>query len=164
MPSLRQLARNSVEAVGTAFFAGVFVGINIQVFMRYVVGRPVTWSEELPVTLLTIATLWALSLIVREADHISFDLFVDLLPAVPRRLVTAAAHAVVFVVLAIALPAIVDFAAYMAAVRSPILRLRYDFIFYFFCLFVAAVALRAAWMAAAGLAASLRRSGGAPAP
>jgi hypothetical protein len=47
-------------------------------------------------------------------------------------------------IFAVAFPAIVDFALYMKVLSSPILRIRYDFVFGFFAFFIGMVALRSA--------------------
>jgi hypothetical protein len=59
------------------------------------------------------------------------------------------AHATIAAIFAAALPAVLDFALYMKVLSSPILRIRYDYVFVFFVLFTASLALRSA---AAGLA------------
>jgi len=140
--ALRTL-RAVIDGAGVAVFATVFVAINLQVFMRYVVAEPVSWSEEFPTLAFTIAVLWAASLMLKASDHIVFELVVDALPLPVGRLVASLAALLVAVLFALSLPAIADFAAYMKALRSPILRIRYDYVYAFFAFFTAAVALRA---------------------
>lgn len=152
--------RTIVDALGTAVFATVFVAINLQVFMRYVVRQPVSWSEEFPTLAFTIAVLWAAALMLKTADHILFELVTDLMPRATRALVTAAAELAMAVIFVMALPAILDFALYMKALNSPILRIRYDYVYVFFVFFVAAAAVRSVIMTVVSLA-SLRRNGAA---
>ena len=115
--------RAVVDALGTAVFATVFVAINLQVFMRYAVQQPVSWSEEFPTLAFTIAVLWAAALMLKASDHILFELLTDLMPPRLRLAVGAVAALAVAGLFAAALPAILDFALYMKALRSP-LRLR----------------------------------------
>ena len=131
-----------VDALGTAVFATVFVAINLQVFMRYAVQQPVSWSEEFPTLAFTIAVLWAAALMLKASDHILFELVTDLMPPAARLAVGAAAGLAVACIFALAVPAILDFALYMKALRSPILRIRYDYVYVFFPFFVAALVVR----------------------
>ena len=151
-PYWSRTVRAGVEALGTAVFATVFAAINLQVFMRYVVQQPVSWSEEFPTLAFTIAVLWAASLMLKTTDHILFELVTDLMPPRLRLVVNAAAEIGVAVIFAMALPAILDFALYMKALSSPILRIRYDLVYVFFPFFIAAVVVRSLVMTWIGLA------------
>jgi len=134
----------SLDALGVAAFACVFGAINLQVFMRYIAHRPVSWSEEFPTLAFAVAVLWAAAVTLRAADHIVFELLTDLLPRKLQLVVAALAYAGVAAIFAVAFPAIVDFALYMKVLSSPILRIRYDFVFGFFAFFIGMVALRSA--------------------
>ncbi|MBL8698585.1 MAG: TRAP transporter small permease [Alphaproteobacteria bacterium] len=142
---MRARLRTAADAIGVLVFFVVFAAINIQVFMRYIVGRPISWSEELPTLAFSVATLWAASFCLSARDHIVFDLVHDAAPPSLRRAMRLVAGAVVAGVLALALPAIVDFAVYMKVLSTPILRIRLDLVFGFFALFIAALVVRAAW-------------------
>jgi TRAP-type C4-dicarboxylate transport system permease small subunit len=134
--------KSAADAVGVAAFTAVFLAINVQVFMRYVVGAPVSWSEEFPTLAFTVAVMWSAALMLKASDHIIFELVTDLLPPGLRRLAVGFAQIAIAALFAAALPAIIDFALYMKVLKSPILRIRYDFVFALFALFVGATAVR----------------------
>ncbi len=134
----------ALDALGVAAFACVFGAINLQVFMRYVANHPVSWSEEFPTLAFAVAVLWAAAVTLRAADHIVFELLTDLLPRKLQLAVAALAYSGVAGIFAVAFPAIADFALYMKVLSSPILRIRYDFVFSFFAFFIGMVALRSA--------------------
>ena len=136
-----------INVVGVLLYAGVMFAINAQVFMRYVVERPVRWSEELPIVLLTFSVFLMLSLRVKQEDHVSFDLVFNVLPAKAKEVVNLLAQVFVCVAFALALPGILDFANYMRSLSTPILRIPYNVIYYFFVLLVASIVLRSAWSA-----------------
>ena len=140
----RRWATGFVSIAGVFLYAGVMLAINAQVFMRYVMQRPVRWSEELPIVLLTFAVFLMISLRVRDEDHVVFDLVFNLLPPKIREVVNLFAQTIVFVAFAMALPAVLDFANYMRALSTPILRIPYNVIYYFFVLMVVSVAARSA--------------------
>lgn len=137
----------ALDALGVAAFACVFGAINLQVFMRYVVHQPVSWSEEFPTLAFAVGVMWAAGVTLRATDHIVFELLTDLLPRKAQLVVAVFAYAAVAGIFAVALPAIVDFAVYMKVLSSPILRIRYDFVFGFFAFFIGMVALRSVVMA-----------------
>jgi len=59
--------------------------IVVQVVMRYVVGKTLSWSEELAVLMFAWATLGGLALGVREGFHVRLDLLIGYLPDGVRR-------------------------------------------------------------------------------
>jgi len=144
------------DALGTAVFACVFGAIILQVFMRYVVQRPVSWSEEFPTLSFAVAVMWAAALMLRGTDHIVFELVTDLLPRKLQNLVAVLAYAAVAAIFAAGFPAILDLALYMKVLSSPILRIRYDFVFSFFAFFIGIVALRSAATAISELVKAVR--------
>jgi TRAP-type C4-dicarboxylate transport system permease small subunit len=78
-------------------------------------------------------------------DHIYFDLVYEASPQPVRRLMTLVAGIAVAAVTLWALPGIFDFGLYMKVLSTPILRVRLDFVFGFFTLFIAALGVRALW-------------------
>ena len=92
----------ALDALGVAAFACVFGAINLQVFMRYIAHRPVSWSEEFPTLAFAVAVLWAAAVTLRAADHIVFELLTDLLPRKLQLVVAALAYAGVAAIFAVA--------------------------------------------------------------
>lgn len=54
--------------------------LTFQVFMRFVMGEALSWSEELALTCFTWSMLLAMALGVRELIHVRMDIFVEKLP------------------------------------------------------------------------------------
>jgi TRAP-type C4-dicarboxylate transport system permease small subunit len=75
-----RLAR-ATRALVVVLAVVMLVALTLQVVMRYVFNRPLSWSEELAVTCFGWSMLLALGLGVRDAIHARMDLFVDCLPA-----------------------------------------------------------------------------------
>lgn len=59
----------------------MLVALALQIFMRFVVGQALSWSEELALASFSWSMLLAIALGVREAIHVRMDLLVDCLPA-----------------------------------------------------------------------------------
>src|SRR5215475_9752127 len=78
-----------VEAISTAAFAAMFLLFLAGIFMRYVLGRPLAWSDEL----IMIAFLWMVFLteafVITEREQVTFDGIYDLLGERSRRIVQA---------------------------------------------------------------------------
>ncbi|HEY5634558.1 MAG TPA: TRAP transporter small permease [Burkholderiaceae bacterium] len=58
----------------------MLAALSLQVFMRFVIGQALSWSEELALLCFSWATLLSVALGVRDAIHVRMDLLVDLLP------------------------------------------------------------------------------------
>lgn len=138
---LRKLA----EAIGVAIFATLFVSFLLQVFFRYVLNSPLGWSDELSLVLYPWAVFWACAFITRYREHVAFDLVYQGVSPPARRIFAALGAGTMLVLFVTALPATVDFVAFMARESTPVLGWRYDFVFLCFPLFLLALALRSAW-------------------
>jgi TRAP-type transport system small permease protein len=84
-------ALGRIERVaGVALIALIVVTISIQVFTRYIFGRPLVWVEELA----TYAFIWSVfigaALGMKELRHIRIETFVGRLAPRPRSLMRAA--------------------------------------------------------------------------
>ena len=74
-----------LRGVIVALALGMLVLLAWQIFMRFVVGQALSWSEELALTGFTWAMLLATALGVRESIHVRMEILVDAMPAPLRR-------------------------------------------------------------------------------
>src|SRR3546814_18241795 len=81
------------EWAAAAMFAAMFCAFMIQIVSRYVFNLPVSWSLEI----CSIAYVWVVfrtcAILVRERQHIAFDVLYGKLPTKVRRPVTHATNA-----------------------------------------------------------------------
>lgn len=82
---LTALAARLLQASLVAAVVVMLACIVLQVVMRYVVGRSLSWSEELAVLMFAWATLGGLALGVREGFHVRLDTILNALPPSGRR-------------------------------------------------------------------------------
>jgi TRAP-type C4-dicarboxylate transport system permease small subunit len=82
---LMALAAGLLRASLVAAVAVILACVVLQVVMRYVVGRSLSWSEEIAVLMFAWVTLGGLALGVREGFHVRLDVILDTLPASGRR-------------------------------------------------------------------------------
>jgi len=75
-----------VKWVMLAMASGIFVVICMAVFTRYVLNVVPSWSEEVPRYMLVWITYLGAALCVRLQEHISLDIFFNLMSVRARRL------------------------------------------------------------------------------
>lgn len=135
----------AAEAVGIALYAAMFLTFIAGVAMRYVFGRPLTWSDEFCVVLLLWCTFWAGAFAVRLGEHVTFDILYGAAPPQGRRALAFIGAVGFAAVLFWALPATWNYTAFLWRETTSTLRLRLDWVYACFPLFMVVIALRFLW-------------------
>ena len=133
------------EALTNLLFIGVFVAFLYKIAMRYAVGDAVAWADEASVVLFIWIVFLANGLVVDDRRQISFDLLYRHLPERGQRVMAVARILLVGCIFAYALPAAVDYILFLWRERTPVMRLRLDYVYACFALFMLAVLIRMAW-------------------
>jgi TRAP-type C4-dicarboxylate transport system permease small subunit len=138
LPWYKRLA----QAVSTLSLGAVFVLFIYGVGMRYLLNRPVSWTDE-AVTVLTVwSVLWTSAFVLRWSEHISFDIvFLNLAPA-RQRLMLLVANVAFVVLMLVALPGMVDYTLFLWREKTDMLEMRLDFVYAIFPIFFIAIVLR----------------------
>jgi TRAP-type C4-dicarboxylate transport system permease small subunit len=89
------------EVLCYSLLGGLVIVASLQVFTRYVLNAPFTWTEELARMLFTWINFLGAALIVKKSSHISIDFLVKILPPGPRRWLLVVSHSVVLTVVLI---------------------------------------------------------------
>jgi TRAP-type C4-dicarboxylate transport system permease small subunit len=89
------------ETVCYSFLAVLVVVASLQVFTRYVLNAPLSWTEEAARMLFTWIIFIGAALIVKRGSHISIDILVKVLPPAPRRWLLIVSHVITLAVVAI---------------------------------------------------------------
>lgn len=144
---LTRIAKQVADVIGGLLFLSVFVVMNLQVVMRYLFNDPIGWTEEFTGIAFAWAFLWAGAWALSWSDHICFDLIYANLPEPAQRVVAIFVNFAVAGLFLAVLPATIDFILFMRVLKSPILRIPYDFGFACFGLFLGLIALRSGWTA-----------------
>jgi len=100
-PSGRLLALlgSAEEAICYGLLGALVATTSLQIFTRYVLNAPFTWTEELARMFFTWINFLGAALIVKRSSHISIDAATNLLPAGARRWVLALAHVITLSIL-----------------------------------------------------------------
>ncbi len=141
MRPLGALSRGA-ELVGAAIFATMFGAFLLQIFMRYVVNQPLGWTLELCMVAYLWLVFWGCAFLLRERDHIAFNIVYNGAPPPVRRVLAAVSAAVLAAAMIAALPATFDFVSFMGRTSTWVLHIRFDVLFSIFLIFMAAVAIR----------------------
>lgn len=135
--------RRGAESVAIVLLTAMFGVFLLQIFARYVLGSPLGWTVEICVVLYIWVVFWSAAFLLRERDHVAFSLVYDAAPPGRRRLLAIVGALVVGGAFAAALPATVDYVTFMRIEKTPVTRIRFDWIYSIFVLFAAAVVIRA---------------------
>ncbi len=144
-PGIAGHLERAAELVSAALFAGLFAVFVVQVFTRYVIGKPAGWTLELTLVLFLWITFWNAALLLRERDHVAFDLIYHEVPPGPRRILALLGTAAVVVAFAVSFLPSLDYVTFMKIERTWILDIRFDLVFSCYILFLAGVILFGLW-------------------
>ena len=138
LPWYKRLA----EAVSTLSLGVVFILFIYGVGMRYLLNRPVSWTDEAVTVLMVWSVLWTGAFVLRWSEHISFDIvFVNLAPKRQRLMLLVGNTAFVVLMLA-ALPGMVDYTLFLWREKTDMLEMRLDFVYAIFPIFFIAIVVR----------------------
>lgn len=133
---LKARLHRAAELVSALLFAAMLGAFLVQVFTRYVLDDPASWTLEV----CSIAYVWivffASAVIVDQRHHITFDMLYKSVNARRRRVLAAISSAVILVMFAVGLPGTIDYIAFMSKKYSLMLHIRMDLLYSCFGLFV----------------------------
>lgn len=143
MQSLRARLRYLAELVTVILFMAMFAAFLLQVFTRYILNDPVAWTQEFVLIAYIWIVFWCAAFLLREREHITFDMFYLALPLAGRRVLAIVLTALTGTAFIAALPATIDYVSFMKIEKSPVIGLRFDVLYSIFVVFVIAVAIGA---------------------
>lgn len=141
---LKARLRRAAELLAAAMFAVMFGAFLVQVFTRYVLDDPASWTLEVCAIAYVWIVFFASAVIVDQRQHITFDMLYKSVGASRRRVFAVVSAAVIMVMFAIGLPGTFDYIAFMAKKHSLILHIRMDLLYSCFGLFAVAAIVASA--------------------
>jgi len=130
------------EAICYSFLALLVVITSLQVFTRYVLNAPLSWTEEAARMVFTWIIFIGAALIVKRGSHISIDYLAKILPAAPRRWLLLVSHAFTLTVVLILAVKGVHLLQITGASESPALGIRWVYVYAAFPLGMGLMAIR----------------------
>jgi TRAP-type C4-dicarboxylate transport system permease small subunit len=143
MQSLRTRLRYFAELIAAIMFVAMFAAFLLQVFTRYILNNPVAWTQEFVLIAYIWIVFWCAAFLLREREHITFDMFYLALPLAARRVLAIVLTALTGIAFIAAIPATFDYVTFMKIEKSPVIGLRFDILYSIFVVFVIAVTLGA---------------------
>lgn len=103
MKKIRGVLNTVLAALGGGSFAVMVVLTCWQVFTRYVLGAPSTWSEELVGYLFAWMSLFGACLVTGERGHMNIPILVDMAPGAGKKVLLCLAEIIAFLFSAVIL-------------------------------------------------------------
>lgn len=145
---MREKFEAAARAVAAVLFGALFLCFVVQVAMRFLFNRPLAWSDELIVILYIAMVFWAAATLVKEREHVAFDLVYAALPPVGRRVMALLGALVMAGLMGVLLPYAADYVRFMHREPTAVLGVPFSVVFAPFIVFVFAMLvmyLRKAW-------------------
>ncbi len=134
-----RLGANHVQVV---MMVAMFVAFILQIFFRYVMNKPLAWTEEVCVITWIWGILWGASFVMRNREDIRFDVLTSHVSRPLKRALTVVASLAVVVILLVSLPSAWSYVSFMKVERSAAMGIRMDHFFSIYIAFVVAMVVR----------------------
>lgn len=126
--------------------ATMFVTFILQIVFRYVIDRPLGWSEEVIVGAWLWTVLWGAAFVLRESEEIRFDIIYSNVSERTRRIFTVITGVVLIGIYGVSLPAAFGYVSFMKVERSAYLHVRLDVLYSIYVIFAVASIVRYAYL------------------
>lgn len=146
MTGLIRLARTGAEGIAAALLAALFVTFLLQIFSRYVMAAPFGWTLELCLTLWIWLVFFGNAFVVRERDHVTFDILYLMVPDGPRKVFAMVGALVIAGMLAWSILPTWDWIDFLRIKKSATLKIPMRTVYSIYALFLGVVVLRYLWM------------------
>ena len=140
------LARRA-ENVAAAMLGAMFLAFLLQIVFRYVFGLPIGWTHEISVVLWIWLVLWGASFVITEREEIRFDIIYGAVGPGARRVMCIITAVALIALYLISFPAVLDYVTFMKVEKTGYLKIRFDWLFSIYILFVIATVIRYIWLA-----------------
>jgi len=134
--------RKRAEDVLVALIATMFICFLLQIAFRYLLNRPLGWTEEVTVLCWVWVVLWGAAFVLSDPDEIRFDIVYGLVPEPTRRVFTVISGMALIVLFVVSLPATWSYVAFMRREKSAYLGMRFDFLYSIYVFFAIACIVR----------------------
>ena len=142
---LRWLQRRA-ENIAAAMLAVMFAAFVLQIVFRYFFNFPVGWTSELTVVMWLWLVLWGAAFVLKENEEVRFDLLTGAVGRRARIAMGIVAALALIVLYGASLPATWNYVTFMKVEKSSYLKIRLDWLFSIYLVFLVAVLARYLWI------------------
>jgi TRAP-type C4-dicarboxylate transport system permease small subunit len=135
------------ENLAAAMLAARFAAFILQIAFRYLLGLPTGWTHELSVMLWLWLVLWGAAFVVSEREEIRFDLIYGAVGPDARRVMCIITAVALITLYLVSLPAVASYVSFMKVQKTAYLKVRFDYLFSIYLVFVIAAVARYLWLA-----------------
>jgi TRAP-type C4-dicarboxylate transport system permease small subunit len=118
------------QGLGVLFLLVMFVSVLIQIFFRYVLQSPLTWTEEASRYSFIWTVLLGAAFAVRRKEHVVMEVLVKRFPATLQRYISLVLNVIIFISLIYLLPVSWKFFYFMKNVSAPTMNISWGFLFF----------------------------------
>ena len=136
------------ENIAALMLAVMFAAFILQIVFRYFLNWPVGWTSELTVVMWLWLVLWGAAFVVREDEEIRFDLLSAAVGRRARMAMGIVAAAALVGLYGLSLKPSYDYVAFMKVEKSSYLKVRMDWLFSIYIVFLVAIIARYLWILA----------------
>jgi C4-dicarboxylate transporter DctQ subunit len=140
--------RRRAENVAAAMLAVMFAAFILQIVFRYFFNFPTGWSSELTVVMWLWLVLWGAAFVVKESEEIRLDLLSGAAGRRARIVMGILAGVALVVLYGASLPGTYSYVTFMKVEKSAYLKIRMDWLFSIYLVFLVAVIARYLWILA----------------
>ncbi len=126
--------------------AVMFVVFILQIAFRYLLNFPVGWTNELSSVLWVWLVLWGAAFVIREEEEIRFEIIYAAVGPRARRVMALLSAGAILLLYGMSFPAVADYVAFMKVEKTAYLKIRFDWLFSVYILFVIAILVRYLWL------------------
>jgi C4-dicarboxylate transporter DctQ subunit len=137
--------RARTDNVAVGLLTVMFFSFVLQVASRYVFDLPLGWTLELCLTMWLWLVFWEGAFILRDGDHVRFDLAYHAAGERMKRMLAIVAAIGLIVAFGAALPATFGYITFYKIKHSSTLHIRLDYVFSIYGAFAIAIVIRYAW-------------------
>jgi C4-dicarboxylate transporter DctQ subunit len=152
-PTATSWLRKRAENVIVALIAIMFISFLLQIAFRYLLNRPLGWTDEVTVLCWVWLVLWGAAFILSDRDEIRFDIVYGLVSERTRRTFTVISSLALVVLFVVSLPASWNYVLFMKREKSAYLGMPFDYLYSIYVIFSVACIVkhvRIAWNAFRG--------------
>jgi C4-dicarboxylate transporter, DctQ subunit len=145
--SARSWLGKRAENVIVALIAVMFISFLLQIAFRYLLNRPLGWTDEVVVLCWVWLVLWGAAFILTDKEEIRFDIVYELVSERTRRTFTVISSLALIVLFVVSLPASWNYVLFMKREKSAYLGMRFDYLYSIYVIFSVACIVRHGWIA-----------------
>jgi C4-dicarboxylate transporter, DctQ subunit len=138
--------RRRAENIAALMLAVMFVAFVLQIVFRYFLNFPIGWSSELTVVMWLWLVLWGAAFVLKENEEVRFDLLAGAVGRRARIAMGVIASISLLILYGASLPATWSYVTFMKVEKSSYLKIRMDWLFSIYVVFLVAILARYLWI------------------